>query len=137
MVQIFDSCVGSDTSSCYSFAGLRMAEDRGMALAVLEIYANDSKAVSRFDCMYKLAVAHQTGRSGQRNFVLACRWYSALIAEKGPAVLVDVARNRLRSVELVMSRGQISMVQAQTRSWLGRSVEDLTVPVAVGLETRL
>jgi TPR repeat protein len=137
MVGIFDFCVGGDASSCYSFAGLRMAEDRGMALAALEICASDSKATSRFDCMYKLAAAHQTGRSGQRNFVLAYRWYSALIAEKGPAALVDVGRNRLRSAELVMSRDQISMAQAQMRSWLGRSAEDLTVPVAVGLETRL
>lgn len=134
---IFDSCVGGDASSCYSFAGLRMADDRGMALAALEICASDSKAVSRFDCMYKLATAHQTGRSGQRNFVLAYRWYSALIAERGPAALVDVARNRLRSVELVMSRDQISMAQAQTRSWLGPSEEDMSAPLAVGLETRL
>jgi hypothetical protein len=57
---------------------------------------------SRFNCMDKLATAHQTGRFGRRNFVLAYRWYSALIAEQGLAALVDVARNRLRSVELEM-----------------------------------
>jgi len=58
MLGIFDYCVGGDASSCYSFVGLRMAEDRGMALAALEICASDSKASSRFDCMYKLATAH-------------------------------------------------------------------------------
>jgi len=134
---IFDSCITGDASSCYSFAGLHMADDRGMALAALEICASDSTANSRFDCMYKLATAHQTGCSGRRNFVLAYRWYSALIAEQGPAALVDVARNRLRSVELVMLRDQISMAQAQTRSWLGRPEEDMSAPLAVGLETRL
>jgi len=134
---IFDPCIAGDASSCYSFAGLHMADDRGMALAALEICANDSTVNSCFDCMYKLATAHQTGRSGPRNFVLAYRWYSALIADWGPAALVDVARNRLRSVELMMSRNQISMAQAQTRSWLGRPPEDLAAPLAVGLETRL
>jgi TPR repeat protein len=100
---IFDPCFAGDASSCYSFAGLHMADDRGMALAALEICANDSTVNSCFDCMYKLATAHQTGRSGPRNFVLAYRWYSALIAEQGLAALVDLAQNRLRSVELVMS----------------------------------
>jgi len=82
---IFDSCVSCDASSCYSFAGLHMSENRGMALAAL----------------------------------------------------FDVTRNRLRSVELVMSRNQISMAQAQTKSWLGLPPEDLGAALAVGLETRL
>ena len=35
--------------------------------------------------MFKLAQAYQTGRSGQRSFVMAYRWYATLIAEDGPA----------------------------------------------------
>jgi len=102
---IFDPCIAGDASSCYSFAGLHMADDRGMALAALEICANDSTVNSCFDCMYKLATAHQTGRSGPRNFVLAYRWYSALIADRGPAALVDVAQSNLNgaSADKVMA----------------------------------
>lgn len=137
IADVFNSCVGGDDASCYSYAGLRMTEDPGMALAALEMCASDSAADSRFDCMYKLARAHQTGRSGQRNFVLAHRWYAALIAERGPAALVEVARGRLRAVELIMTRDQILMARAQAESWLGRPVEEVLEPISINVEMRL
>jgi len=134
---ILQACVDGDSDSCYSYAGLKMSEDRDTALAALEMCAADSRSDSRFDCMYKLAQAYQTGRAGQRSFVLAYRWYSTLIAEDGPAALVEVARNRMRSVKLVMSKEQISMAQAQTRSWRGKAAEPDPSPITVGIGTQL
>jgi hypothetical protein len=134
---ILEACVDGDGASCYSYAGMQMSRERDMALAALEMCASDSKGESRFDCMYKLAMAHQTGRAGQRNFVLAYRWYSTLIEHRGPAALVEVARNRLRTVRLVMSSDQIAVAQAQTRSWLGLSVEPDIGPIPAVLGSRL
>lgn len=135
--KILQACLAGDSASCYSFAGLQMSGQRDMALAALEMCASDPESPSRFDCMYKLANAHQTGREGQRNFVLAHRWYSTLIHRGGPTALVDVARNRLRAVELIMSRDQIAMARAQSRSWLGIPKEPPLDPIPAGLGTRL
>ena len=133
---ILQVCVEGDSYSCYSFAGLKMSGDRNMALAALEMCAADKRSDSRFDCMYKLAQAYQTGRSGQRSFVMADRWYATLIAEDGPAALVEVARSRMRSVKLVMSKEQISMAEAQTKTCLGKPADPDPVPIAVGIGTR-
>ena len=87
--------------------------------------------------MFKLAQAYQTERSGQRSFVMAYRWYSTLIAEDGPAAFLEVARSRVRSVKLEMSKEQISMAEAQTKSWPGKPADPDPVPNAVGIGTRL
>ena len=134
---ILQACVEGDSDSCYSFAGLKMSGNRDMALAALEMCAADKRSDFLFDCMFKLAQAYQTGRSGQRSFVMAYQWYSTLIAEDGPAAFLEVARSRVRSVKLVMSKEQISMAEAQTKSWLGKPADPDPVPIAVGIGTRL
>ena len=88
---ILQACVEGDSDSCYSFAGLKMSWNRDMALAALEMCAADKRSDFLFDCMFKLAQAYQTGRSGQRSFVMAYQWYSTLIAEDGPAAFLEVA----------------------------------------------
>ena len=134
---ILQACVEGDSDSCYSFAGLKMLGDKDMALAALEMCAADKRSDSRFECMYKLAQAYQTGRSGQRSFVMAYRWYATMIAEDGLAALVKEARSRMRSVKLVMSKEQISMAEVQTKSWFGKPADPDTVLIAVGIGTRL
>ena len=73
-----------------------MSGNRDMALGALEMCAADKRSDSLFDCMFKLAQAHQTGCSGQRSFAMAYRWYSTLIAETAPPPF-QVARSRVRS----------------------------------------
>ena len=68
---------------------------------------------------------------------MAYRWYATLIAEDGTAALVEVARSRMRSVKLKTSEEQISMAEAQTKSWLGKPADPDTVLIAVGIGTRL
>jgi len=68
---------------------------------------------------------------------MAYRWYLTLIAEDGTAAFLEVARSRMRSVKLVMSKEQISIAEAQTKSWLGKPADLDPVPIAVGIGTRL